>query len=139
MCIAFPGKIISIEDNRAVIDIEGTRRETFLDLIDEKVTIGDYVICHAGFASTRWTRSLHGRSSRCSESSPIMKFIDEYRTRNCLTDCSQVSGDGPEDCPDPLQSWRSAGATPAPSAVSGYGACSPKTSGLSRVPGVRFV
>jgi hydrogenase expression/formation protein HypC len=50
MCIAFPGKIISIDDNRAIIDIEGTRRETFLDLIDEEVSIGDYVICHAGFA-----------------------------------------------------------------------------------------
>ncbi|MBN2225681.1 MAG: HypC/HybG/HupF family hydrogenase formation chaperone [Deltaproteobacteria bacterium] len=50
MCIAFPGKIVSIDDNRAVIDIEGTRRDAFLDLIDEEVTIGDYVICHAGFA-----------------------------------------------------------------------------------------
>lgn len=50
MCIAFPGKIVSIDDNLAVIDIEGTQREAFLDLIDEEVTIGDYVICHAGFA-----------------------------------------------------------------------------------------
>ncbi len=50
MCIAFPGKIVSIDDNRAIIDIEGTRREAFLDLIDEEVSIGDYVICHAGFA-----------------------------------------------------------------------------------------
>jgi hydrogenase expression/formation protein HypC len=50
MCIAFPGKIVSIDDNLAVIDIEGTQREAFLDLIDEDVTIGDYVICHAGFA-----------------------------------------------------------------------------------------
>ena len=50
MCIAFPGKVISIDDNRAVIDIEGTKREAFLDLIDEEVKIGDYVICHAGFA-----------------------------------------------------------------------------------------
>jgi hydrogenase expression/formation protein HypC len=50
MCIAFPGKIVSIDDNLAIIDIEGTQREAFLDLIDEDVTIGDYVICHAGFA-----------------------------------------------------------------------------------------
>lgn len=51
MCIAFPGKIISIdEDNFAVIDIGGTRREVSLDLIDEEVTLGDYVIAHAGYA-----------------------------------------------------------------------------------------
>jgi len=51
MCIAFPGKIISIdEDNMAVIDIGGTRREVSLDIVDEDVGLSDYVICHAGFA-----------------------------------------------------------------------------------------
>lgn len=51
MCIGFPGKILSIdEQNCAVIDIGGTRREVCLDIVDEQVAIGDYVICHAGFA-----------------------------------------------------------------------------------------
>lgn len=52
MCIAFPGKILSIdtEHNLAVIDISGTRREAYLDLIDEDIQVGDYVICHAGYA-----------------------------------------------------------------------------------------
>jgi len=51
MCIAFPGKIISIdEDNCAKIDIGGTQRDACLDIIDEEICIGDYVICHAGFA-----------------------------------------------------------------------------------------
>ena len=54
MCIAFPGKIISIdEDNYAVIDISGARREVCLDIVDEPVAIGDYVICHAGYAIHR--------------------------------------------------------------------------------------
>jgi len=51
MCIAFPGKILSVdEDNFAIVDIGGTRREVCLDLVDEAVTIGDYVISHAGYA-----------------------------------------------------------------------------------------
>ena len=51
MCIAFPGKILSIdEDNIAMVDIGGTRREVSLDIIDEDVACGDYVISHAGFA-----------------------------------------------------------------------------------------
>ena len=51
MCIAFPGKIISIdEDNFAIIDIDGVRREVCLDIVDEEVKVGDYVICHVGFA-----------------------------------------------------------------------------------------
>ncbi len=54
MCIAFPGKILSIDENNfAVIDIGGTRRKACLDLIDREVRIGDYVICHAGFAIHR--------------------------------------------------------------------------------------
>jgi len=51
MCIGFPGKILSInEDNYAAIDVGGTRRETCLDIVDADVAIGDYVLCHAGFA-----------------------------------------------------------------------------------------
>ncbi len=51
MCIGFPGKIVSIDEmNMAVIDIGGIKREVSLDIIDEEVTLGDYVIAHAGFA-----------------------------------------------------------------------------------------
>jgi hydrogenase expression/formation protein HypC len=51
MCIGFPGKILSIDEtNQAVIDIGGIQRQISLDIIDEPVGIGDYVISHAGFA-----------------------------------------------------------------------------------------
>ena len=41
------------EDNFAVIDISGSRREISLDIVDESVSVGDYVICHAGYAIQR--------------------------------------------------------------------------------------
>jgi hydrogenase expression/formation protein HypC len=51
MCIGFPGIIVSIDkDNYAIIDISGTRREVCLDIVDEPVGVGDYVISHAGYA-----------------------------------------------------------------------------------------
>ena len=51
MCIGFPGRIISInEDNYAEIDVGGTKRETCLDILEKEAGVGDYVICHAGFA-----------------------------------------------------------------------------------------
>ncbi len=54
MCIAFPGKILSIDQNNtAVIDIQGVQRKACLDIVDENVTVGDYVICHAGYAIRR--------------------------------------------------------------------------------------
>jgi hydrogenase expression/formation protein HypC len=54
MCIAFPGKILSINENRsAVIDIGGVQQEVSLDIMDEEVGPGVYVLCHAGFAIHR--------------------------------------------------------------------------------------
>ncbi len=59
MCIAFPGKVLSIDqDNFAIIDISGTRREVSLDIVDEPVAVGDYVICHAGYAIQRIDEEL---------------------------------------------------------------------------------
>jgi hydrogenase expression/formation protein HypC len=59
MCIGFPGKIISIdEDNMAVIAISDVRRDVCLDIVDEEVKVGDYVICHAGYAIHRIDEDL---------------------------------------------------------------------------------
>jgi hydrogenase expression/formation protein HypC len=50
MCLAIPAKIVEIEaDNMGTIDMEGTRRQVSLLLLEE-AGIGDYVIVHAGFA-----------------------------------------------------------------------------------------
>ena len=59
MCIAFPGRILSIdEEDLALIDIGGTRREVSLAIVDEAVAVGDYVICHAGYAIHRVDEKL---------------------------------------------------------------------------------
>ena len=56
MCIAFPGKVITIDENNfAVIEIGGVTREVSLDIMDEPVGVGDYVLCHAGFAIRKWS------------------------------------------------------------------------------------
>ena len=66
MCLAFPGKIISIDENKlAIIDISGTQRETRLDLVDDDTAIGDYVICHAGFAIHRIDEELAQEMLEC--------------------------------------------------------------------------
>lgn len=49
MCLAFPGKIISIKNQqKAVIDFNGIKKDINVSLV--KVKKGDYVIVHAGFA-----------------------------------------------------------------------------------------
>lgn len=49
MCLAIPGKVIGIKENKALIDYGGVTRETDTSLI-ENLEIGDYVIVHVGFA-----------------------------------------------------------------------------------------
>ena len=49
MCLAIPAKIIEIDDNLGTIDMEGTKREVSLLLLEDP-KIGEYVIVHAGFA-----------------------------------------------------------------------------------------
>ena len=50
MCLAIPSKIVQIDDFRAVVDVYGARREINLMLMPEDVSVGDYVLVHAGFA-----------------------------------------------------------------------------------------
>jgi hydrogenase expression/formation protein HypC len=49
MCLAIPSKIIRIEKEMAVIDVDGVQREASLLLLAD-ARVGDYVIVHAGFA-----------------------------------------------------------------------------------------
>ncbi len=48
MCLAIPGKVVSVDGNIAVIDFGGVKRETNISLVEVKP--GEYVIVHAGFA-----------------------------------------------------------------------------------------
>jgi hydrogenase expression/formation protein HypC len=50
MCLGVPGKVVSVEGQVALVDFFGVRRETRLDVIDEPVGPGDYVLNHVGFA-----------------------------------------------------------------------------------------
>lgn len=50
MCLAVPSKIVEIKDNNiAVVDVGGVKKEILIDLLDE-VKVGEYVLLHAGFA-----------------------------------------------------------------------------------------
>ena len=48
MCLAIPGKVVSIEDRQAVVDFKGNQVKVNVALIQPKV--GDYVLIHAGCA-----------------------------------------------------------------------------------------
>ncbi|NTV22862.1 MAG: HypC/HybG/HupF family hydrogenase formation chaperone [Nanoarchaeota archaeon] len=49
MCLAVPGKIISIDGSKAIVDFGGIRRKADITFLEEP-KIGEYVIVHVGFA-----------------------------------------------------------------------------------------
>jgi hydrogenase expression/formation protein HypC len=53
MCLGVPGRIVEINDLVAVVDFWGMRREVRLELVDQPVAIGDYILNHVGYAIRR--------------------------------------------------------------------------------------
>jgi hydrogenase expression/formation protein HypC len=53
MCLGVPGRIVAIDGPVATVDFWGVRREVRLDVVDEPVAIGDYVLNHVGYAIRR--------------------------------------------------------------------------------------
>ncbi|MEM2940059.1 MAG: HypC/HybG/HupF family hydrogenase formation chaperone [Thermoproteota archaeon] len=49
MCLGIPGRIEEVKGAEATVSFGGARRSVRLDLLDN-VSVGDYVIVHAGFA-----------------------------------------------------------------------------------------
>jgi hydrogenase expression/formation protein HypC len=49
MCLAIPSKIVKIENNVGIIDVDGVQRQASLLLLEDP-KVGEYVIVHAGFA-----------------------------------------------------------------------------------------
>jgi hydrogenase expression/formation protein HypC len=50
MCLGVPGRVVDVHGMLATVDFWGVRRETRLDVIDEPVGPGDYILNHVGFA-----------------------------------------------------------------------------------------
>jgi hydrogenase expression/formation protein HypC len=53
MCLGVPGKVLSIDGLTATVDFFGVQKELRLDIVDEPVQVGDYVLNHVGFAIRR--------------------------------------------------------------------------------------
>ncbi|HET6421064.1 MAG TPA: HypC/HybG/HupF family hydrogenase formation chaperone [Geobacteraceae bacterium] len=53
MCLAVPMKVVSIDNETAIAEVDGVKREASLMMLNEEVNVGDYVLIHAGFAISR--------------------------------------------------------------------------------------
>lgn len=66
MCLGIPGKVVELGDDATmpmgIVDFGGVRRETCLVYVSDEVSVGDYVIVHAGFAISILDEEEAGRT-----------------------------------------------------------------------------
>lgn len=92
MCLSIPSKIKSIdpEMNTCVVDTMGVERVASLDLIDEEVKIGDYVLIHIGFAMNKIDEEYALESLKLYE-----KIIEEIEQEDRLAAIEEA-----QNCPN---------------------------------------
>lgn len=65
MCLSIPSKVVEIDENNyATVDTLGVKRQVTLDLIPEKVEVGEYVLIHIGFAMSKISKEEAEESLR---------------------------------------------------------------------------
>jgi len=62
MCLGVPGRVLEVRGAIARVDFFGVQRDTRLDLVDEPVAAGDYILNHVGFAIRRIPSSEIGET-----------------------------------------------------------------------------
>ena len=53
MCLGVPGLVVEADELTALVDFWGVRRRVRLELVDQPVQPGDYILNHVGFAIRR--------------------------------------------------------------------------------------
>jgi hydrogenase expression/formation protein HypC len=53
MCLGVPGRVVEVNDLVATVDFFGVRRQVRLELVDQPVAPGDYILNHVGYAIRR--------------------------------------------------------------------------------------
>jgi hydrogenase expression/formation protein HypC len=53
MCLGVPGRVVDVQGSVATVDFFGVRRSVRLEVVDEPVSPGDYILNHVGFAIRR--------------------------------------------------------------------------------------
>jgi len=62
MCLGVPGRIVTVGDGVATVDFWGVQKDVRLDVVDEPVVPGDYILNHVGFAIRKIPESEIGET-----------------------------------------------------------------------------
>jgi hydrogenase expression/formation protein HypC len=104
MCLGVPGKVmsVSVDGFFATVDFWGVQRQVRLDIVDQPVQPGDYILNHVGFAIRRippedieGTLDLY--ESLLKEAGATDLMAADVRGEIAATAGDEPSGDGPAE------------------------------------------
>lgn len=93
MCLGVPGRVLSVEGLSATVDFFGVRRQVRLDVVDQPVSVGDYILNHVGFAIRRIPQEEIGETLALYETLIAEAQKDDLMAADVR---SEIAGTGPE-------------------------------------------
>lgn len=75
MCLGVPGEVVEVNGNVAVVDFWGVRRSVRLEICDEPVVVGDYILNHVGYAIRRIPKEEIGETLEMYDE--LLRLADE--------------------------------------------------------------
>ncbi len=94
MCLGVPGRIVSVEGIFATVDFFGVRRQVRLDVVDQPVLPGDYILNHVGFAIRRIPQEEIGETLALYETLLAEADKDDLMAADVR---SEIAAAGPEE------------------------------------------
>ncbi len=98
MCLGVPGRVLSVEGLTATVDFWGIRRQVRLDVVDQAVAPGDYILNHVGFAIRRIPAEEIGETLALYETLLAEARKDDLMAADVR---GEMSGTAPEGRDDP--------------------------------------
>ena len=98
MCLGVPGFVVEVHGNVALVDFFGAYRHVRLELVDQPVSPGDYILNHVGYAIRRIRRQieLEGNLPFVAR----VRAIEQQRTERVEIASEAVRGRRVEPVPD---------------------------------------
>ena len=91
MCLGVPGRIVAIDGFMATVDFWGVRRDVRLDVVDEPVEPGDYILNHVGYAIRRIPESDIERDARAVRGTAAHAAADDLMAADVR---AEIAGSG---------------------------------------------
>ena len=93
MCLGVPGRVLSIDGDIAQVDFWGVTKPVRLDVVDEPVVPGDYVLNHVGFAIRRIPASEIGETLALYDELLRRAAVDDLMASDVRGELAAAGGD----------------------------------------------